>query len=198
LTPRCAAPIPLPDLVAWERGDLEPEAGDALEEHVFGCAECTRRLEGVVALAAGIREAVAAGELPAAVTGELVERAETQGVRLRTYRLAPGESVACTAGPDDDFVVVRLGVEVEAGESVDLVAQVADINTGTRDTRITEDVPVDPATGEVVYLYPGDAIRSLPRTLWSVTARVRGPRGERDLGPYTLDHTPWEQLPDRG
>jgi hypothetical protein len=23
---------------------------------------------------------------------------------------------------------------------------------------------------------------------------VRGPEGERELGPYTLDHTPWEQL----
>jgi hypothetical protein len=198
LTPRCAAPIRLEDLVAWERGELEAEASDGIEEHVFGCAECTRRLEGVTALAAGIREVVAAGGLPAAVTGELVDRAEARGLRLRTYRLAPGESVACTAGPDDDFVVVRFGVEVEAGESVDLVAQVADLEAGGRDTRLTEDVPVDPATGEIVYLYPGEAIRALPRTLWSVTARVRGPEGERELGPYTLDHTPWEQLPDGG
>jgi hypothetical protein len=194
LTPPCAAPIPLEDLIAWERGDLGSQASDRIEEHVFGCARCTRRLEGVAALASGIRELVGAGALPSAVTGEVVERAATQGLRLRTYRLSPGDSVACTAGPDDDFVVVRLEVQVEAGESVDLVAQVADLESGGRDTRLTEDVPVDPASGEVVYLYPGDVIRSLPRTLWSVTARVRGPKGEREQGPYTLDHTPWGQL----
>jgi hypothetical protein len=198
LTARCTAPVPLESLIAWERGELDPVASDRIEEHVFGCAACTRRLEGVTGLAVGIRDLVAAGRLPSAVTGDLVEGAATRGLRLRTYRLAPGESVACTAAPDDDFVVVRLGVKLEEGESVDLVAQVADLETGARDTRLTPDVPVDPAAGEIVYLYPGDAIRSLPRTVWSVTARVRGPRGERELGPYTLDHTPWEELPERG
>jgi len=108
----------------------------------------------VAGLAAGIRELVAAGAIPAAVSGEFVERAEERGLRLRTYRLAPGESVACTAGPDDDFVVVRLGLQLAEGESVDLVAEVADLETGARDTRLTEDVPVDPGAGEIVYLYP--------------------------------------------
>lgn len=197
MTLRCRAPAPLGDLIAWERGELAPPASDRLEEHVFGCAECTRRLEGVAGLAAGIRELVEAGAIPAAVSGELVEGAGERGLRLRTYRLAPGESVACTAGPGDDFVVVRLGLQVEEGEWVDLVAEVADLETGARDTRLTEDVPVDPGAGEIVYLYPGAAIRSLPRSRWSVTARVRGPRGERELGPYTLEHTPWEQLTDR-
>jgi Putative zinc-finger len=197
LTLPCRAPAPLEDLIAWERGELDPAASDQLEEHVFGCGECTRRLEGVAGLAAGIRELVAAGAIPAAVSGQLAERAEERGLRLRTYRLAPGETVACTAGPLDDFVVVRLGLEVEEGESVDLVAEVADLQTGGSDTRLTEDVPIDRGAGEIVYLYPGAAIRSLPRSLWSVTARVRGPKGERELGPYTLDHTPWEQLTDR-
>jgi hypothetical protein len=194
---RCSDPIPLEDLIAWERGELDPAASDRLEEHVFGCAECTRRLEGVAGLAVGIQELVGAGAIPVAVSGGLVERAEERGLQLRTYRVAPGESVACTAGPGDDFVVLRFGLEVEEGESVDLVAEVANLETGGRDTQLIEDVPVDPDAREVVYLHPGAEIRSLPRTLWSVTARVHGPRGERELGPYTFNHTPWEQLPDR-
>jgi hypothetical protein len=197
VTPRCSDPIPLEDFIAWERGELVPAASERLEEHVFGCAECTRRLEGVAGLAAGIRELVGAGAIPVAVSDRLVERAEERGLRLRTYRVAPGESVACTAGPGDDFVVLRFGLQIEEGESVDLVSEVANLETGVRDTQLTEDVPVDPGTGEIVYLHPGAAIRSLPRTLWSVTARVHGPRGVRELGPYTFDHTPWEQLTDR-
>jgi hypothetical protein len=198
MTRRCPDPVSLSDLVAWERGELAPAVSDRVEEHVFGCGDCTRRLEAVAALGAGIWDLVAAGAVPASVTGGLVSEAGKKGLTLRTYRLAPGESVACTAGPDDDFVVVRLGVEVEEGESVDLVADVVDLESGGHDRQVTEDVSVDPATREVVYLYPGDTIRALPRSRWSVTARVRGTKGERHLGPYTLNHTPWEQLPARG
>jgi hypothetical protein len=194
---RCSSPVPLEDLVGWERGELEPAAADQVEEHFIGCEECSRRLETVVRLGAAISGLVRAGGFPVAVTGSLLDAVVRRGLRVRTYRLAPGDRVACTAGPEDDFVAVRLGMDAEAGDSVDLVADFVDIETGAHESRLTEDVVVDPVTAEVVYLYPGEAIRSLPRSRWSVTARVRGPKGERRLGPYTLDHTPWEQLPHR-
>jgi hypothetical protein len=67
---------------------------------------------------------------------------------------------------------------------------------GTTSTMVRSDVVVDRDTGELIYLHPADQIRALPRTLWTMEARVRGPRGERSLGPFTLDHTPWDERHD--
>jgi hypothetical protein len=195
--PRCPSRVAVEELIAWERGELDPATEERIEEHVFACAACTRELEALHDLAAGIGGVVAAGGVPAAVTGDLIERAEERGLRLRSYRLAPGESVACTAAPEDHFVVLRLGVDVEEDESVDVIADFTDLETGTRETHVNEDVVVDRRLQEVVYLQPGAFVRSLPRSRWLVTARARGPEGERRLGPYTFDHTPWEQLAER-
>lgn len=197
MTERCLSPAPLEDLIAWERGELEGAVGERLEEHVFGCAPCARELEVLGLLGAGIGALLAAGGIPAAVTDALVERAARLGSKLRSYRVAPGESVNCTAAPDDDYVVLRLGVHVEEGENVDLVADFTDLETGARETRRNDDVVVDRVSGEVVYLQPGAFIRSLPRSLWSLSALVRGPGAERRLGPYTFHHTPWEQLAEK-
>jgi hypothetical protein len=197
VTARCPSPLALEELIAWERGELDPATEERIEEHVFSCAACSRDVEALHDLAAGIRGVVAAGAVPAAVTGDLVEGAEERGLRLRSYRLAPGESVACTAAPEDHFVVLRLGLDVDEDESVDVVADFTDLETGTRETRVNEDVVVDRGLREVVYLQPGAFVRSLPRSRWVVTARARGPEGERQLGPYTFDHTPWEQLTRR-
>jgi hypothetical protein len=190
-------PVPLEDLIGWERGELGGDAAEKLEEHVFGCAACARELEAVASLGAAIAALTAAGGIPVAVTGDLAEHAERRGSKLRTYRLAPGESVDCTAAPDDAFVVLRLGVDVEPDETVDVVADFTDLRTGTRETRRNEDVVVDRESREVVYLQPGGFIRSLPRSLWSVSALARGPSGERRLGPYTFHHTPWEELAEK-
>jgi hypothetical protein len=190
----CDAPLSLADLAAYHIGEIEPEA---IEEHYFGCAECTRRLEMVALIAQGVVDLMARGGVSASVTDDFVSAAERQGLVLRTYRLAPGDEVACTVAPDEDFVVVRLGVNAAQGEQIDLEAQIHDVDRGTVATQRTEDVPFQRARGEIVYVYAGDLIRSLPRTRWSLRARLRGPAGIRDLGPYVLDHTPWDQLPAR-
>jgi hypothetical protein len=36
--------------------------------------------------------------------------------------------------------------------------------------------------------------RSLPRSEWTLQLRAHGPRGERRIGPYTMLHTPWQEL----
>src|SRR5688572_23843595 len=59
----CPHPIPFETLVAYWVGEL-PEAEEApLEEHVFSCAYCARRMEELAALGEGIRAAVRAGKV---------------------------------------------------------------------------------------------------------------------------------------
>jgi hypothetical protein len=193
----CLQPLSLEELVDYERGELTPAASDRIEEHFFACGNCARRLETISRVGAGVADLVREGRLSASVTVQLLDDARERGVRLRSYRLAPGESVACTAGPTDDFVVIRLVVDVEEGESVDVASEVQNLETGEGWSQTTEDVAVDRRGGELVYAFAGDRVRSLPRTRWTMRAQVHGPRGDRQLGPYILDHTPWKQLSAR-
>jgi hypothetical protein len=194
---RCSTPLPLQELLDWERGDLLAAEDTRVEEHLLGCGECAERLAEALRLGGEVARLVAQGRVSAAVTGDLVEAADRRGLRVRTYRLAPGEAVACTAAPEDGFVVVRLAVDARLGEAVDLLSEVRDLTTGATSSRRIEDVPVDRSRGELVMLYSGDLVRSLPRTLWTLHAATRGPEGERLQGPYTLDHTPWSEGPPR-
>ena len=47
----CGNPIPFENLVAWWLGELPEKQEEALEAHVFGCTQCSGRLEEVAALA---------------------------------------------------------------------------------------------------------------------------------------------------
>lgn len=188
----CDAPLTLESLVAYVAG--EP-ADDAFEEHFFGCESCSARLAAVQALRGGIGDLVRRGKVTASVTSDLVDRASAEGVRIRTYRLSPNEAVACTAAPEDDFVLIRLAIpDVSDAVSADLVSDVTNLDDGSMWSRQAEDLIVDRSSNEIVFLFSGDQIRSVPRSRWRMEARVRGGSGERTLGPYTLDHTPWERL----
>jgi hypothetical protein len=190
----CPAPLELGELAGYLLGELSAESADRVEEHYFACAHCARRLEGVRALGTGVRQLLLGGQLSVAATDALVGQAGAQGMSLRTYRLAPGDQVACTAAPGDDFVVIRLGLVVGPEESVDLTAEAMDLDAGHTESLIRDGVSVDRAAGEIVYLYSAELVRSLPKTRWTLHARVQGPAGTRTVGPYVLNHTPWEQL----
>jgi hypothetical protein len=191
----CTAPLSWPELVAYDRGELSDADAERMEAHYFACARCTSRLEAIPRIGAGIVELIRAGAISSSVTSDVVARASSQGLTLRSYRLAPGEQVACTAAPGDDFVVIRLAIDLDPAESVDVAAEITHVDSGARRTQLTEDVAFDSSSRELVFLFAGDVVRSLPRTRWDMEAHVRGPGGERRIGPYTLDHTPWELLP---
>lgn len=198
MKPACEEPLALTELLSYERGELPAQAAARVEAHYFECPSCTRRLETLSQVAHGVKEVMRAGQVSASVTRALLERAAAGGIALRSYRLAPGATVACTAAPSDDFVVVRLvlpGIETWAVDRIDLLAEVFDLSSGQRSTHETQAVDHDLATGEVIYAWSGDRVRAQPRAQWRMQARLRGPAGERLIGPFTLDHTPWEQLP---
>ncbi|MBX3468146.1 MAG: hypothetical protein KF878_14840 [Planctomycetes bacterium] len=190
----CGAPLSLEALLAYRQGELDDAAAGEVEEHYFACAACAAALAWLEGLGAAVAGLVGVGAVSAAVTGALVERAAAQGLRVRTYRLAPGGRVACTAAPEDDLVALRLAVDAPEGEGVDLVAEVVDAASGARFTRRTDDVVVDRVAGEAVLVHAGAQIRAFPRTRWELELRTRGP-APRALGAYTLEHTPWEELP---
>jgi anti-sigma factor RsiW len=191
----CEAPASLVDLLAYQQGELTPEAEQRFEEHFFGCEYCVRRLEAVERLGAGVVALVRSGRITSGATAALLSRAVGQGVRVRDYRLVPGEPAACTIAPTDDFVAVRLaGVFGDLGR-VDVAVESIDLDTGQVAERLVENVAVDHQRGEIIVRYAGEMVRSQPRSMW--TLQVRGRRGgvEEQLGTYILEHTPWEQLP---
>jgi hypothetical protein len=191
--PACLAPLPLEELVAYERGDAA-EAEERVEEHWFACARCAAALEAVAALGSEIAALVRSGGATASVPASLVARAEREGVRVRTYRLAPGEVVPCSAAPEDDYVAIRLAGEYGRAERVDVSLEATALAGGERQAQRLEDVPVDRSAGELVLLYPAAFIRGLPRS--RVRYEVRGVgagAASHLLGTYHLDHSPWEE-----
>jgi hypothetical protein len=190
----CRSPISLEALIAYERRELTAGDEARVEEHFFDCGSCAARLASVSRLGASIKTLVEQGAIASTVTERLIDQAAASGFHLRRYRLAPNEQVACTAAPEDDFVVTWLSLVVSPDERVDVVSEIIDVGSGATQTRVAEDVVVDRSAGAVVMLSPGSVIRALPRTRWVVRARAIGPRGERWIGPYTFDHTPYDEL----
>ncbi len=173
-------------LVEYWLDEVEPEWEQELEEHLLGCAQCSARLEELAALGAGIREAFRRGAVHAVLPRGLVEQMKREGLRLREYRVPAGGSVQCTLGAEDDFVLSRLEARLAGVERLDLVV----LGAGGEAQATYEDIPFDPAAGEVLVCPSAAALRALP----AHTARMRlvavGAGGMKALGEYTFVHTP--------
>jgi anti-sigma factor RsiW len=187
--PPCAKPIEIGPLVAYWLGELPAVADAPIEEHLFGCAHCTRRLEELAALAFGIRAVVRRGALQAVITQPFLEQMKRQGMRIREYRLAPGERVACTIGADDDAVVGRMRVPLAGVKRVDAL-QSLDLGDRRVQQWRVEDVPFDPDAGEVLSLPSAAELKKLPAHMLRVQLVAVDESGERSLGEYTFAHTP--------
>lgn len=185
----CAEPIAVEALVAWWLGESPEAAAGEVEAHLFGCASCTRRLEELVALASGIRAAVRHGAVQAVITQPLLAELKRQGMRIREYGLGPGERVACTLGAGDDAVVSRMRAPLAGVTRVDALQSI-DTGDGRVQQWRLEDVPFDPAAGEVLSLPSAAALRALPAHTFRVRLVAVDEQGERPLGEYTFVHTP--------
>lgn len=185
---RCARPIEFQQLLAYWLGELPDSDAAALEEHYLGCGHCARRLEQLVALANGIRAAVRDGVVRTVITPSFLADLKRAGMRIREYRVEPGERVACTIRMDDDAVVARMQVPLAGVKRIDLLDSL-DLGDGRLHEWRFEDVPFDSAAGEVLNLPSAIAVKSMPR----FTSRVRllcvDDAGERLLGEYTFAHS---------
>jgi hypothetical protein len=182
----CEKPIGFETLVAYWLGE-EPEAREAmLEEHLFGCAYCTERLEGLAALASGVRAVVKDGTVSMVVSRPFVDAMKQAGLRLREYRVEPGGSVNCAIGADDDAVVSRLRAPLAGVKRLDVVQM---RGGGEPEVRLA-DVPFDAETGEVLMIPSAAWLKTMP----AFTTRTRliavGEAGEKQIGDYTFNHSP--------
>lgn len=190
----CSTPLELDELLAYRFGELDPAQSERVEQHYFSCGACSQRLEALERLGQGLTHAVRGGMISATVTSSLLDRGRRDGLRVRSYRVGPGEQVACTSAPSDDFVAIHLALDVDASSAVDVAVEWTDLERGLHESRYVDDVARDPQSGEVVLLFAARQIRDYPRSQWCMRAIVRNTSGEQRIGPYTLNHTPWDQL----
>jgi anti-sigma factor RsiW len=196
MTRRCDAPLEVESLAAYQRGELPPAEEDRMEEHLLACDACARRLEALDRLRKGVVALVRCGRVRGTVTAAFVARAERDGVRVREYRVDEGAEVPCTAAPEDDLVVVRLAGGFFGPDVLDVTIEATDLATGARRSDRVADVVIDRGTGDIVFLFPGDLVRAVPRTALRYDVH-RG--GHQDvLASFRLDHTPWGERPRAG
>ena len=184
----CAKPIELEALVAWWLGELAPDAEAPIEEHLFACAHCTARLEELAALASGIRATVREGRVAAGISVPFLETLKRQGLRIREYRVPPGGRAECTLRAEDDAVVPRMQAPLAGVKRVD-VLQRLEVGGEVSEQRV-EDLPFDPAAGEVLLLPSAAALRKLPAHTMRMRLVAVDEAGERPLGEYTFAQTP--------
>jgi hypothetical protein len=167
-------------------GVLTPDEEGRVEEHYLDCGHCSSALEGVVALAAGIRKLAGEASLMMIVSPEFLRRAAENGMRIREYPVEPGGSVACTVTAEDDFLIGRLAADLRGLSRVDL--SICD-GRGVELIRLA-DIPFEAASGAVMWQQSISYAKAAPSG--SMVARllsVQEPAAERLLGEYTFIHT---------
>lgn len=185
--PPCPAPLDERTLLEYWLDELPDDAEAAVDEHLLGCGHCSARLADLVALAGGIREAFRGGDLQVFVSGAFVESLAAQGLRVREYRLPRNGSVNCTVTPEDDLVVSYLEAPLENVSRVDVV-----IHPPGLPVEVQQDVPFDPARGEVVMSSNMAQLRAMPTHRLRLELVAVDEKGRRVLGEYTFNHTAHE------
>jgi len=185
MTP-CTQPIDYEALIAYWLGELADEA--ATEEHLMGCAHCAHRLQVLAATAQGIRAAVKSGALGLSLTPRFLEYMKGQGMRIREYPAAPGETMNCTIRAEDDAVVSRLKAPLAGVKRLDALHSVG--IEGRIEHWRNEDLPFDPEAGEVLLLPAAAELRKMPAHTWHMRLVAVDESGERQLAEYTFAHTP--------
>jgi anti-sigma factor RsiW len=174
---------PCDQLVAYAARDLDGAAAEMFEEHLFSCQECATRAEELDAILRGVRASARAADVTGFVTDDVLNRLSREGVRLRTFTLAPGDRVPCAVWADDEVMAIRLRGDLGEASEITLTQSIA----GTEILRL--DIELGPGhRGEVIQVISAAQVRQLPEAEieLSLSARERGK--ERRIGTYTLVH----------
>lgn len=175
--------IDLDRLVSLAAGDLSDAEAELVDEHVLACGQCAATLESLLRIGGALRDVVRAGRTDVVATSAFVARLDAEGLVTRRYRLAAGETVACTVGSTDVFSVTQL----EAG--LEHVRRLALVRTSHAGSERTDDIPFDPRAGVVTIVSRADWIRTLPTAKLTVQLVAVDDAEDRVLGSYVLDHT---------
>ena len=189
--PACDAPIAFATLVEYWLDELDDAAETHVDEHLLGCGECSDRLNELVGLARGIRAAFRAGTVRAFVTEAFAKRLAEQGVHIREYRIPHNGSINCTVTPEDEVVIARLEAPLAGISRLDAVS----IRSADAPPLIFQDIPFDAASGEVVLTPKIARLREMPAHQHRVRLLAVDAGGERVVGDYTFNHTPFVPRP---
>ncbi len=136
-----------------------------------------------------MRGAFVQGLVSGFVSPGFVAQLVGRGVRVREYRIPCGGSVNCSVAPDDDLVVSRLQAPLEGVSRIDVAAR---MSFSDREERL-HDVPFDAGSGEVVFAPPMAEVRRLPAHVLHIRLLAVENDGEREIGSYVLNHSPWRE-----
>ena len=175
--------IALERLLMLSLGELDDPEAAPVEEHVLACAACASTLERLLRIGDGVRALVHAGGLPFFASVSVLDELGRAGLVTRTFRLGPGETVACTVTAEDIYAASYMTANLSRVARVDVVRRTS------HGTHRTEDVPFDATRGVVGMVLPGAFLRTLPTEKGRVVLYAVDPSGERELGEYTFDHT---------
>jgi hypothetical protein len=184
MMPGCQAPIPEGTLIDyWARDLADGDETDRVEEHLFACGDCSARLHRL-AFGPGLATLVRQGRVSGIVSRALLNRMQREGIHVRMYSLAPGETVPCAVFPGDDLVVAALRADFSGVDAVTLSV------TGPGDSPSGEinDVPVSGPEGEVLWATPAAVVRQMPSMRLQLTLASAGAT-RAELGRYVLDHS---------
>ncbi len=152
-------------LVDYALADLDDQAAAAFEEHLFECAACTVRAERLLRVVDALRK-WASGP-PLIATPAIIAR-HVAPERVQTFEIGPFETRAFPIREDIDLVVVKVLVDLEGVERVDVVASGPD---GVPFAEVF-DAPFDPTTGAIFATCSREIASANPK----FQLRIRGSR----------------------
>jgi putative zinc finger protein len=190
----CNALVPIGRLVDYWLGEIGGDEERQIDEHLFGCDACSRRLQALVGLGDSIRMLMRQGVVPGVISARLLERLMQEGLRVREYRVAPNGSVNCTVAPEDDLLVSRLQAPLGGVKRLDLIA--IDL-LGPGEARLCE-IPFNSRADAVILVPPIDAVRRQPAHTGIMRLLAVDGTDERLLGEYLFHHSPWPAPDEAG
>jgi hypothetical protein len=173
------------ELADYWTPDIAPADIESIEAHVFECQRCAQLLATTEQLRSGIVMLARSGNVQAFVTDAVLNRLARDGVRVRSYALAPGGSVKCAVWADDEVILSRLRADFSGVTSVD--AEMC-LESGEPWAQAT-DVPVRAGASELLLALPASILRDGPNVPMRLTLR-RSATGSAEgiLAEYLFQH----------
>ena len=172
-------PIEWSVLVDYWANDLVLEEQDALEEHLLGCAECSRLSERVAAVTESIR-----GLIPPLISQQTLTQLRARGLRVVENPMLPGERRAVVFPREADILLHRLGgLRLKDAARVRFTMRVESSGEVLNET---QDVPFERERGEVLIACQKHFATMPADTVAEV--RVVDPAGVEHLVMYTILH----------
>ena len=173
------------ELTEYWLGELDEAHEQRVDEHLFACAECSKRLGALVDLGGAIRRTFVEGWLSIVLPEQFLRRIKDAGFQVREYHLPAGGSVSCTVTPDDDFVVSYLRAPLQGVKRLDVL-----IDDTTSGKHRANDVAFDPQADGLVTMTSTAYVKSLKHSQQRVRIVAVDGVEERVIADYTFNHSP--------